>query len=66
MGYLFLGVMTAFAAFFIGFFIGKTSNRQKKQSNTMSDFELKQALRAQKEYENFLNYNGDEQPDIVL
>lgn len=66
MGYLFLGLMTAFAAFLIGFFIGKTSNRQKKQTNTMSDFELKQALRAQKEYENFLNYNGDEQPDIML
>lgn len=66
MGYLFLGIMTAFAAFCIGFFIGKTSNRQKKQSNTMSNFELKQALRAQKEYENFLNYNGDEQPDIMI
>ena len=66
MGYLFLGIMTAFAAFFIGFFIGKTSNRHKKQSNTMSDYELKQALRAQKEYENFLNYNGDEQPDILI
>lgn len=66
MGYLFLGVMTAFAAFLIGFFIGKTSNRQKKQTNTMSDFEFEQALRAQKEYENFLNYNGDEQPDIMI
>lgn len=66
MGYLFLGTMTAFAAFCIGFFIGKTSNRQKKQPNTMSDFEFKQALRAQKEYENFLNYNGDEQPDILI
>ena len=66
MGYLFLGIMTAFAALFIGFFIGKTNNRQKKQSNTMSDFELKQVLRAQKEYENFLNYNGDEQPDILI
>ena len=66
MGYLVLSVMAAFAAFFIGFFIGKKINRQKKQSNTMSDFELKQALRAQKEYENFLNYNGDEQPDIML
>ena len=66
MGYLFLGITTAFAAFFIGFFIGKASNRQKKQSNTMSDFEFEQALRAQKEYENFLNYNGDEQPDIMI
>ena len=66
MGYLFLGIMTAFAAFFIGFFIGKTSNRQKKQSNTMSDLEKRQLLRAQKEYENFLNYNGDEQPDIMI
>ena len=66
MGYLFLGIMTAFAAFFIGFFIGKTSNRQKKQPNTMSDLEKRQLLRAQKEYENFLNYNGDEQPDIML
>ena len=66
MGYLFLGVMTAFAAFFIGFFIGKTSDRQKKQTNTMSDLEKRQLLRAQKEYENFLNYNGDEQPDIMI
>lgn len=66
MGYLFLGIMTAFAAFFIGFFIGKANNQQKKQSNTMSDFEFEQALRAQKEYENFLNYNGDEQPDITI
>lgn len=66
MGYLFLGITTAFAAFLIGFFIGKASNRQKKQSNTMSDFEFEQALRAQKEYENFLNYNGDEQPDIMI
>lgn len=66
MGYLFLGIMTAFAAFFIGFFIGKVSNQHKKQSNTMSDYELKQTLRAQKEYENFLNYNGDEQPDILI
>lgn len=66
MGYLILSVMTAFAAFFIGFFIGKTSNRQKKQPNTMSDLEKRQLLRAQKEYENFLNYNGDEQPDIMI
>lgn len=66
MGYLILSVMTAFAAFFIGFFIGKTSNRQKKQPNTMSDLEKRQLLRAQKEYENFLNYNGDEQPDILI
>ena len=66
MGYLVLSVMTAFAAFFIGFFIGKTSNRQKKQPNTMSDLEKRQLLRAQKEYENFLNYNGDEQPDILI
>ena len=66
MGYLVLSVMAAFAAFFIGFFIGKTINRQKKQSNTMSDLEKRQFLRAQKEYENFLNYNGDEQPDIMI
>ena len=66
MGYLFLGTTAAFAAFFIGFFIGKTIGRQKKQPNTMSDFEFKQALRARKEYENFLNYNGDEQPDILI
>lgn len=66
MGYLILSVMVAFAAFFIGFFIGKTSNRQKKQPNTMSDLEKRQLLRAQKEYENFLNYNGDEQPDILI
>ena len=66
MRYLILSVMVAFAAFFIGFFIGKTSNRQKKQSNTMSDLEKRQLLRAQKEYENFLNYNGDEQPDIMI
>ena len=66
MVYLILSVMTAFAAFFIGFFIGKTSNRQKKQPNTMSDLEKRQLLRAQKEYENFLNYNGDEQPDIMI
>ncbi len=66
MVYLILSVMVAFAAFFIGFFIGKTSNRQKKQPNTMSDLEKRQLLRAQKEYENFLNYNGDEQPDIMI
>lgn len=66
MVYLILSVMVAFAAFFIGFFIGKTSNRQKKQPNTMSDLEKRQLLRAQKEYENFLNYNGDEQPDIFI
>ena len=54
-----LFLLLAVSAFIIGFLCGyKKENPPRVQKNTYDDGEL---LKLQKEYENFLNYDGTEQ-----
>lgn len=65
-------LIAVLTAFFGGFFMGlmMTTRDQKhdiqRECRELSAHEMKAVERHKKEYENFLNYTGDEQKDIDL
>lgn len=62
-------VITILTAFFGGFLFGATVYRRKPKAPDLppiSEQEQRKAERIKREYDNFLNYTGDEQPDIEL
>lgn len=64
-----LFVITVLTAFFGGFLFGATVYRRKPKTPDLppiSEQEQRKAERIKREYDNFLNYTGDEQPDIEL
>ena len=63
-----LFIIAALSAFFGGFLFGAIYRKKTKTPDLppISEQEQKKAERIKREYDNFLNYTGDEQPDIEL
>lgn len=64
-----IAILTAFfGGFFMGFMMSAHGQKHdiERKSRELSVHEMKTIERQKKEYENFLNYTGDEQKDIDL
>ena len=65
-----IAVLTAFfGGFFMGLMMMSTRGQKhdiQRECRELSVHEMKAVERHKKEYENFLNYTGDEQKDIDL
>ena len=65
-------LIAVLTAFFGGFFMGwalyghNKKSEKRNESCELNTHEMKIIERQKKEYENFLNYTGDEQKDIDL
>lgn len=62
-------IITLLTAFLGGFLFGAFVYQKKSKTPDLppiSEKERRKAERIKREYDNFLNYTGDEQPDIEL